>query len=68
MKKQNKNFSIFMLCVFISVGFGWVMTYSGWDNPLDMVRAQIRCDDGSAVLVRVDEAPPASCRNEEVTK
>lgn len=61
MSAIKRNLSIFMLCLVVSLGFGWVMTYSGWDSPADLVRKEVRCDDGSRVLIRVQHEPPASC-------
>jgi hypothetical protein len=68
MNQAKKNLSIFMACLVISLGFGWVMTYSGWDSPVDFVRQEVRCDDGSRVLVRVGHETPASCRVKDVAR
>jgi hypothetical protein len=61
MTESKKPLSIFMLCLVISLGFGWIMTYSNWDNPVDLVRQEVRCDDGSRVLVRVGHEAPTWC-------
>lgn len=68
MNQAKKNLSIFMACLVISIGFGWIMTYSNWDSPVDLVRQEVQCEDGSRVLVRVGHEPPVSCRVKEVTR
>ncbi len=64
MTETKKPLSIFMLFLVISLAFGWIMTYSGWDSPVDLVRQEIQCADGSRVLVRVGHEPPTWCHPE----